>query len=181
MSKLTDRTSYLKGLADGMNLSREKDANKLILEVLDVLRDMATEVEALRDDVDDLDEYVANMDEDLLELTNSATEAHGCSHHHHHPHVDEDQDEEEEEPAIYYTCPFCHQELKLDLDDVTFSEDMPCPECGEPLFPEGLDTAEDSDPDLAHMDGRFPQEDDDLYEDDDEEEELENEDKPHMD
>ena len=31
MSKLTDKVSYLKGLAAGMKLNMEKDSNKLLL------------------------------------------------------------------------------------------------------------------------------------------------------
>ena len=34
MSKLTDKVSYLKGLAAGMKLNMEKDSNKLLLEIL---------------------------------------------------------------------------------------------------------------------------------------------------
>ena len=34
MSKLTDRASYLKGLADGMDLNMEKRSNKLLAMLL---------------------------------------------------------------------------------------------------------------------------------------------------
>ena len=41
MSKLTDKVSYLKGLAAGMKLNMEKDSNKLLLEILGAMGDMA--------------------------------------------------------------------------------------------------------------------------------------------
>ena len=44
MSKLTDRSSYLKGMAAGMKLNMEKDANKLMLEMLTVMGEMAEEM-----------------------------------------------------------------------------------------------------------------------------------------
>ena len=37
MSKLTDRISYLKGMAAGMKLNMEKDANQLMMEMLGVM------------------------------------------------------------------------------------------------------------------------------------------------
>ena len=47
MSKLTDRASYLKGLADGMDLNMEKGSNKLLVEALSVMQEMAEELEKL--------------------------------------------------------------------------------------------------------------------------------------
>ena len=45
MSKLTDKVSYLKGLAAGMKLNMEKDSNKLLLEILGTMGDMAEEMQ----------------------------------------------------------------------------------------------------------------------------------------
>ena len=41
MSKLTDKASYLKGMAAGLKLNMEKDTNQLLLEVLNMLGDIA--------------------------------------------------------------------------------------------------------------------------------------------
>ena len=68
MSKLTDRTSYLKGLADGMKLNMEKDTNQLLMEVLNVLQEMAEEMERMSDAHDELNEYVESIDDDLADL-----------------------------------------------------------------------------------------------------------------
>ena len=38
MSKLTDKASYIKGLAAGMTLNMEKDSNKLLAELLELVR-----------------------------------------------------------------------------------------------------------------------------------------------
>ena len=47
MSNLTERANYLKGLADGLQLNTEKSSTRLLLEVIDLLSDMADEIEAL--------------------------------------------------------------------------------------------------------------------------------------
>ncbi len=68
MSNLSERANYLKGLADGMRLNTEKSANRILMEVLDLLADMADEVERLRAEHDELSDYVDAVDEDLSQL-----------------------------------------------------------------------------------------------------------------
>ena len=47
MSKLTDKISYLQGLAEGMKLNPEKDSHRLILGILDVLGEVGESFERL--------------------------------------------------------------------------------------------------------------------------------------
>ena len=68
MSKLTDRISYLQGLAEGMKLNPEKDSHRLILGILDVLGDVGESFEALAESHGELSDYVESIDEDLADL-----------------------------------------------------------------------------------------------------------------
>ena len=68
MSKLTDRISYLKGMAAGMKLNMDKDSNKLMLEMLTVMGEMAEEMAAMTEAHNDLNEYVESIDDDLANL-----------------------------------------------------------------------------------------------------------------
>ena len=61
MSKLTDRISYLQGLAEGMKLNPEKDSNRLILEILDVLGEVGDSFEALAESHGELSDYVESI------------------------------------------------------------------------------------------------------------------------
>ncbi len=65
MSNLSERTNYLKGLADGLQLNTEKSSNRVLLEALDLLAEMAEEIEKLRADHDELSDFVDAVDEDL--------------------------------------------------------------------------------------------------------------------
>ncbi len=136
MSKLTDRISYLKGLAEGMKLNTEKDSNRLILEMIDVLGEVGDAFEALAEAHAELDEFVESIDEDLAELEDAFFE-------------DEEEDEsgDEEEDLIQYECPHCGEIIEIDPDDVDFEEDAVCPSCGKELFPELPDDAEEDDED----------------------------------
>ena len=67
MSKLTDKVSYLKGLAAGMKLNMEKDSNKLLLEILGAMGDMAEEIQRMDEAHRELQDYVESIDDDLAE------------------------------------------------------------------------------------------------------------------
>ena len=136
MSKLTDRISFLKGMAAGMKLNMDKDANKLMLEMLTVMGEMAEEMAAMTEAHNDLNEYVESIDDDLANLEeNLFGEEDG-------EELDEDMDGEEDEDGlteddlILYACPHCGHELEFRASDVDFDEDFLCPVCNKPIFPE---------------------------------------------
>ena len=140
MSKLTDRISYLQGLAEGMKLNPDKDSHRLILGILDVLGDVGENFEALAESHGELSDYVESIDADLADLEADLYD-------------DEDEDvaeEGEDEPfesTIEYECPHCGAMINIDPDDVDFDEESLCPECGKDLFPELPDGAEEEDDD----------------------------------
>ena len=68
MSRLTDRISYLQGLAEGMKLNPDKDSHKLILGILEVLGEVGESFEALAESHGELSDYVESIDEDLADL-----------------------------------------------------------------------------------------------------------------
>ncbi len=130
MSKMTDKVSYLKGLAAGMKLNMEKDTNKLLMEVLNAMGEMAEEIEAVSQAQEELNEYVESIDDDLADLEETIFE----DDEDYEPVDDEDALEDDE--LISYACPSCGHELQFRVDDVDFDEDYLCPACGKPVFPE---------------------------------------------
>ncbi|MEG0996282.1 MAG: hypothetical protein RSH26_04915, partial [Clostridia bacterium] len=83
MSNLTDRAAYLRGLAEGMNLDKEKNENKLMLEMLKVMDEMAQAIAAIEEDFGELEEYVDDVDADLADIEDALF-------------GDEDEDEDED-------------------------------------------------------------------------------------
>ena len=134
MSELSKRVEYLKGLADGMNMSEDNPEQKLLLRILEVLEAVAEEISELQDNQDEVNEYLENMDEDLAALEDV---------------VFDDEDEEDEETAeeedlegdsiVEYECPHCGYKTRFDITDFDFEEDYLCPECQQPFFPEHED------------------------------------------
>ena len=143
MQKLTDKVAYLLGLAEGMQLSPDTPQNKLLLKMLDLLKDFGHELEILREEQEELTEYVDNIDEDLGELEELLFDE-----------DDEDDDEDDYCPHCHgeddslegemeYECPHCGYQTKFNLADFDFEEDYLCPQCHKSFFPEGEDEDED--------------------------------------
>lgn len=126
MKRITDRTSYLRGLAEGLNIDKEKAENKLMLEMLNVMDEMAQKIQELDTDLDELDEYVAAMESDLSDVEDLLfSDGEGDD-------AEEDFDEEDEEIAV--TCPHCGKEFTIETDDVNFEDDVLCPACGKSIL-----------------------------------------------
>lgn len=134
MSKLTDRISYLKGMAAGMKLNMDKDSNKLMLEMLTVMGEMAEEMAAMTEAHNDLNEYVESIDDDLAELEESLFGEENMDGE--DIDSEDDEDEDGEDDLIVYACPHCGTEIEFQANDVDFDEDYLCPECHKPIFPE---------------------------------------------
>ena len=136
MSRLTDRISYLQGLAEGMKLNPAKDSHRLILGILEVLGEVGESFEALAESHGELSDYVESIDEDLADLEADLYDDEN-------EELAKDEAGGEFEGMIEYECPHCGAKIEIDPDEVDFDEDALCPQCGKELFPElpeeGLD------------------------------------------
>ena len=125
MSYLFEKVSYLRGLADGMNIDETKNEGKLLVAIIDALEDFAEVIEEIDEDLSELDDAVTDIDEDLTALEDDF--------------YDEDLQIEE------YECPECGEPIYLD-DVMLMSDEITCPSCGEKLEIEddfdGFDEAE---------------------------------------
>ncbi len=108
MSYLTERASYLQGLADGLKINEDTNEGKLVLAMLDLIDEMAAEL-------DDLDERQTDVEELLADLT-------------------EDFDDEDDDMEYYeITCEKCGNKIYLDEDLLDSDEDIYCQVCGEKI------------------------------------------------
>ena len=137
MSNLTDRVAYLKGLAEGLKLDTEKNEGKLISKILELLADVTAKLEAVQEEQDDLSDYMEAIDNDLSDLEDlvyDEDEEDGDN--------EDDEDEDGDDSVVEYTCPHCGEEMTFEVDSFDFDEDYLCPNCHQPLFPETPDEEE---------------------------------------
>ncbi|MBR1584612.1 MAG: zinc ribbon domain-containing protein [Clostridia bacterium] len=135
MSNLSDQVSYLRGLAEGLKLDTETNEGKLIDKMLELLTDMAQELDELRNDHDDLSEFVESIDADLGDIEDILYDEDEDDDE----DEDEDDEDEENDNLVEYTCPHCGEEMTFEVDSFDFDEDYLCPNCHQPLFPETPD------------------------------------------
>ena len=68
MGNIKERVAYLQGLTQGLNVSLHSAEGKLLINIIDVLDDMAEEINNIQMGQAGLEAYVESMDEDLTDL-----------------------------------------------------------------------------------------------------------------
>lgn len=104
MKSLNEKVAYLKGLVDGMELDTSVKQNRLIMEIIDILEDMAYSIEDIQDITDELyEDYKIDCSEDCQ---------YQC------PNCGELIDIEEKliENGEQLICPECNEPIKVAID-----------------------------------------------------------------
>ncbi len=122
MDYLKGKVSYLKGLAEGMQISDSTNEGKLFRAIIDVLNDIAITVDDIEEVQEQLSEQVDEIDEDLGEIESLLYE-------------DEDDDEcdcgegvEEDICNTEFGCPHCGGTVNL-VDAYMKKDSVLCPHC----------------------------------------------------
>jgi len=138
---ISEKSAYLKGLMDGLNLSTETNEGKMISAIVDLLGDMAKritdieettiaisdELDEIEEDLDAIEDFIMDEDEDWDEEDDFEDDD-----------WDEDEEYEEgfdfgdEETTIYEVECACGEIINFD-EEVLEAGSMTCPNCGETL------------------------------------------------
>ena len=119
MKDLKEQVAYLKGLAEGMDISSESKEGKLIKQIINVLEEIASSIEDLRIQQEDMEEYLEIIDDDLSDLEEDFYE-----------------DEEDDTDYVEVKCPRCHDIVCFDADILEDDDlvEVTCPRCNEVVF-----------------------------------------------
>lgn len=130
---LTEKISYIKGLAEGLALDESKSEVKVINAIVDLLDDMAYEISDMEELYDELSAQVDEIDQDLADVESDVydDDDYDCC-----DCCDDDCDccdfEDEDNPFYEVTCGACGQTLNVS-EDVLLEGEIECPNCGEVL------------------------------------------------
>ena len=128
---ISEKVAYLKGLAEGLNLDTEKSKEgKLISVMIGILEEIGLSIEDLEENAQALGEEIDALSDDLSDVESVV--------------FDEDEDDGEEEDYdddwFEVECPTCEQTLVI--DDKALAEGfIQCPNC-ESKF--SLDLSDDT-------------------------------------
>ena len=116
--EMNEKVAYIKGLIEGMELDTTSKEGKVLAAVVDVLTDMADKVLTMDEEVGDLFDEVDAISEDLTDVEDYLFE----------------EDEEEDEDDVYedglyeITCPACGEVVCVD-EDMLADDNLSCPNC----------------------------------------------------
>ena len=126
--EITEKVAYLKGLAEGMELDTDKKEGKLLAAIIDVLDDIALELQDIEDEQAELSEGLDAVSDDLEDVEDVVFED-----------LDEDDEDEyeedeldEDEDCYATTCPTCEETIYFD-ESILDEGEVVCPNCGEKL------------------------------------------------
>ena len=137
---ISEKSAYLKGLMDGLNLNTETNEGKMIAAIVDLLGDMTrkiTDIEdttiAISDELDEIEEDLDAIEDFLMELEEEEDDEEDFE--------DDEWDDEDgeegfdfgdEETTIYEVTCACGNVIDFDEETLEMGSII-CPECGETL------------------------------------------------
>ncbi len=132
---INEKAIYLKGLADGLSFDKESAEGKLIAALIDLCSDMAKKLDEVDEDIEYLNDYIEEIDEDLGEveeyLYDDDCDCDCCDCDDDDCDCDCDCDCCDEDCCCEIECPACGDTICFTCD--TDPEDLVCPACGEKL------------------------------------------------
>ncbi len=124
---IAEKVSYIKGLAEGMKLDESTNEGKVINAIIDVLGDIALNIEEIDSDLADVSDVVTDLEESVYELEDEIYGDDDC---------DCDCDCVDDcccdEDMYEITCPACNNSITVDFE-VIGEGGIACPNCGENL------------------------------------------------
>jgi len=146
MNYLKERVSYLKGLAEGMQINDSTNEGKLLKAIIEVLDDVALTVDEMGEVQEDLSCQVDEIDEDLAEIEKLIFDEkyYVCDDD---DNEDDDDDEYEEDEIITeLECPHCHETINL-AEAYMKNNSILCPYCNKEIEVEWSCDCEDCEDD----------------------------------
>ena len=139
---ISEKSAYLKGLMDGLNLNTESDEGKMIAAIVELLGDVtkkltdvedttiaiSDELDEIEEDLDAIEDFIMDEDDDDYDDDDDYED----------DFDDEDEDDEEgfdfgDEDSIIYEVK-CTCGNVIDFDEETLEEgSIVCDQCGETL------------------------------------------------
>ena len=140
---ISEKSAYLKGLMDGLNLNTESDEGKMIAAIVDLLGDVTKKLTAVEDTTiaisDELDEIEEDLDTIEDFIMDDEDEDYDDYDDEDYDFDDEDEDYDDEgfdfgdEDSTIYEVECACGEI-IDFDEETLEKgSMTCPNCGETL------------------------------------------------
>lgn len=136
--EITERVAYLKGLAEGLSLDTESKEGKIIATMIDILDDIALELQDHQDQIIEISDGLDAVSDDLEDVEDIVYDEDD------EDSVEEDEEEDDDSEDCYATtCPTCEETVYFD-ESILEDGEVICPNCGEKLEFDLSDVEEDN-------------------------------------
>ena len=143
---ISEKSAYLKGLMDGLNLNTESDEGKMIAAIVDLLGDVTKKLTAVEDttiaisdeldeieeDLDAIEDFIMDEDDDYDDYDEYDEDEDDFDFADDEEFEDEGFEFGDEESTIYEVTCACGNVIDFD-EEVLEQGSMICPNCGETL------------------------------------------------
>ena len=129
---ITENASYIKGLAEGLELDSSTKEGKVILKLIDLVSDLAEKVSVLENENSELYDYMEQMAEDIIDLEDLVYGDEESEDFEDYSDLNDDDDDfvfDEDDEYYEVECPSCGEKICF-TDDIEM-ENLVCPACGE--------------------------------------------------
>lgn len=138
---LSEKSAYLKGLMDGLDLNKDTAEGKIISGIVDLLQEMTTSISdleenaiAVSDELDEIEEDLDAIEEFLMDEDDDDDFDEDYDDDDDYGFADDDGEDFDYDDEVVYdvTCPTCGEKLQLD-EETILGDPIHCPKCNELL------------------------------------------------
>lgn len=138
MSGLSKKVSYLKGFRDGIGAELESDEGKIINKLLDIVEEMAEEIDRLSNAEKEREKMIDDLENDVLMLANDIYGDDDDDDDFGLFDDDDDDDDfddfddsEDDESSDLFElqCPECGEDFMISYDEILDGKELRCPHC----------------------------------------------------
>ena len=138
---LSEKSAYLKGLMDGLDLNKDTAEGKIISGIVDLLQEMTTSISdleenaiAVSDELDEIEDDLDAIEEFLMDEDDDDDFDEDYDDDDDYGFADDDGEDFDYDDEVVYdvTCPTCGEELQLD-EETILGDPIHCPKCNELL------------------------------------------------
>lgn len=149
---ISEKAAYIKGLAEGLSVDQDTKEGKIIAALIDVVGDMAEELQRLNDYIEEIDECLGDVEDYLVDEMEDCDCDCDCDCDDCDCDCDDcdcdcdcdDCDCDGCEEFFEAECPNCHETFEIDADELDDDDAIiVCPHCNQKLVFDDEELGED--------------------------------------
>ncbi len=138
MEEFAKKAAYLKGFAEGLDISPKSDEGRLLAKMVDFIEEMAEEIDSINAYSDELTERIDIIDEDLGDIEDEfysdvCTLGKRSFDEDDELELGDIDDMDDDMDYFEIECPNCKDDVLIDYDMIEDGKEIICPNCKQEI------------------------------------------------